>query len=318
MQCRKWQLTINNSDKVFTRDKLKLILHSYKSIIYYCISDEIGNEGTYHTHIYVVFKNGVRFESLQKKFEGKAHLEIARGSSIENRDYIFKTGKWQDSEKKETSLPDTQEEWGEIPNDNRQGQRTDLTRLYGLIQDGLQNYDILQQHPEYMDKISTIDRVRLTIKTEENKKSRRLVETVYIFGNTGTGKTKYVMDNYEDLGICRITDYKNPFDCYMCEEVMVFEEFRTSLPISDMLNYLDIYPLTLPARYAPKPASYTKVFIITNIPLESQYIREQLDSPETWKAFLRRITKVIHMTEDEIIEYPSAYDYMSKLNSKNI
>ena len=56
-----------------------------------------------------------------------------------------------------------------------------------------------------------------------------------------------------------------------------------------MLNYLDGYPLTLPARYSDKIACFDTVFIISNIPLSDQYKNIQTEQPETFNAFLRRI-----------------------------
>lgn len=53
--------------------------------------------------------------------------------------------------------------------------------------------------------------------------------------------------------------------------MLVFEEFHSEIPISAMLNYLDIYPLMLPARYHDRIACYTEVYITSNIPLEDQY-----------------------------------------------
>ena len=50
------------------------------------------------------------------------------------------------------------------------------------------------------------------------------------------------------------------FEGYHGQEVLVFEEFSGQIPIEDMLNYLDIYPLSLPARYNDKTACYTKVY----------------------------------------------------------
>lgn len=73
---------------------------------------------------------------------------------------------------------------------------------------------------------------------------------------------------------------------------------RVSITVADMLNYLDGYPVELPCRYANKVACYTKVYIITNIPLEQQYPNVQIDSPGTWNAFLRRIHHRMHMTKD--------------------
>ena len=65
-----------------------------------------------------------------------------------------------------------------------------------------------------------------------------------------------------------------------------------------MLNYLDIYPLSLPARYNDKTACYTKVYITSNLPLEKQYWGEQWDRPETLRAFLRRIHVVVEYLPD--------------------
>lgn len=51
-QSRKWQLTINNPvEKGYTHDFIKSILSGLTSVIYWCMADEVGEQGTYHTHI---------------------------------------------------------------------------------------------------------------------------------------------------------------------------------------------------------------------------------------------------------------------------
>ena len=95
--------------------------------------------------------------------------------------------------------------------------------------------------------------------------------------------------------VFRVTNYAHPFDNYKGESVIVFEEFRSSLPIADMLNYLDGYPLTLPCRYADKVACYTTVYIASNIPIEEQYVSTQHNESETYNAFLRRIHNIEEM-----------------------
>lgn len=52
------------------------------------------------------------------------------------------------------------------------------------------------------------------------------------------------------------------------------------------------YPLELPCRYANKQACYTEAYIISNLPLEKQYVSEQHEKPEAWDALLRRINCV--------------------------
>ena len=76
------------------------------------------------------------------------------------------------------------------------------------------------------------------------------------------------MDKHGYKNVFRVTNYAHPFDGYRGERVLLFDEFRSSLPLADMLKYLDGYPLMLPCRYADKVACFTEVYIISNIPLE--------------------------------------------------
>ena len=64
-----------------------------------------------------------------------------------------------------------------------------------------------------------------------------------------------------------------------------------------MLNYLDIYPLMLPARFNDKVACYDTVYITSNISLGEQYSEVQHYKPETWKAFIRRINFLVEYTD---------------------
>ena len=114
------------------------------------------------------------------------------------------------------------------------------------------------------------------------------------------------MDKYGYRNVYRVTNYTNPFDGYKSEDVIVFEEFRSDIKISQMLNYLDGYPVQLPCRYADKTACYHKVYITTNIPLSEQYKNVQQEAPSTWEAFLRRINTVEEMSDKK--EVPNVID----------
>ena len=92
------------------------------------------------------------------------------------------------------------------------------------------------------------------------------------------------------------------FDGYKGERIILFEEFRSSIPITNMLRYLDIYKVQLPCRYSNKIACYNKVYITSNWTLEEQYKHIQREHPKTWKAFLRRITAVYDF--DKSIDVP--------------
>ena len=117
----------------------------------------------------------------------------------------------------------------------------------------------------------------------------KLGYTEYIWGAPGVGKTRTVMEKHGYRNVYRVANYAHPFDGYKGQSVILFDEFRSSIPLTEMLSYLDGYPISLPCRYADKTACYTAVYIVSNIPLEKQYPNVQLLEPSSWQAFLRRI-----------------------------
>ena len=162
---RRWQITINNPiDKGWTHEALKNVLQEM-SVVYWCMADEQAS--TFHTHIYVVFKNQVRLETMCNKFKG-GHFDVCEGNSRQNRDYVFKEGKWLDSEKGTTNFRDSHEEWGVLPEES-QGRRADMAELYDLIKQGCSNYEILETNPRFILHMDKVERARQTVREEKFK-----------------------------------------------------------------------------------------------------------------------------------------------------
>jgi hypothetical protein len=206
----------------------------------------------------------------------------------DNINYIRKTGKWKDSEKAETSIPDTFEEYGKRPPDSR-GKLSGMTELYQMVNDGMTNTEILAINQDYILQIDKIDKLRTMLLIEKYKGIiRKNLRVIYISGATGTGKTSGVLAEHGAENVYRVTDYLHPFDSYNCQPVICFDEFRSSLYLKDMLNYCDIYPLELPARFSNKYACYDTVYIISNWGLEKQYSELQKEDTASWKAFFAK------------------------------
>ena len=310
-QGRKWHIVINSPiEKGFTHERIKSELDKLKSAVYWCMADEIGNEEeTPHTHLFIAFSSAVRFSTLKNLFD-TAHLERANGTAQENRDYIAKTGVWAETEKAETSIEGSFEEWGKMPIE-QQGRRNVEAVILEMIQDGATNAEILLAFPDYLRGMRDVEFVRQALKHEQYRDKWRNLETVYIWGATGAGKTRSVMDGYGYSNVFAVNNYKHPFDGYFGESVMLFDEFASGIRIQDMNNYLDGYPIALPARYSNKQACYEKVFIISNLDLLAQYKNEQQTQPEVWKAFIRRIHKVIHFTSGGTQREYNTKDYLT-------
>lgn len=290
-QSKKRNLTLNNPrDYGFTRERLLDLLNQL-SPTYFVITDEIGEEGTPHTHIYLQRNSNLRFSTIKRKFP-TAHIERAYGSAKQNRDYLAKDGKWVNTEKAKTSVEGSFYEWGKLPTEQEERSPA-MSALLQALKDGLSTTEIIESFPQFGFKVKEIDLLRETLKHEKFRKEKRPVHVIYLFGASGAGKTRSIYEAHGAENICRVTDYSGPngvrFDAYHGQPVIVFEEFHSQIPIENMLNYLDIYPLMLPARYSDRVACYTTVYITSNLSLEEQYEDIQRRKMETWHAFLRRI-----------------------------
>lgn len=295
---RKYQLTINNpAMHGLTHDVIKQILEQFPSCEYWCMCDEIGEHGTLHTHLYTSFTNAVMFSTMQRRFYG-AHIEIVKGTHRENRDYVRKEGKWLDSKKAETNLPETFEESGELPEEpDRRVKQSEA--ILAMVEAGASDSEIMRAYPSAMNHLKNIEQARQTLLEEKYGVDWRTVEVTYIWGETGVGKTRSVVEKYGYKNVFRVTNYTHPFDGYKGQDVILFDEFRSSLKFSDMLAYIDGHPVMLPCRYADKVACYTKVYIISNIPLEKQYPLVQVEESAGYAAFRRRIEEVYEMLPDD-------------------
>lgn len=306
-QGRKWLLTLNNpKKKAIDHQKIKDQLDLFPSLAYYCMADEQGE--TEHTHVFFALEHPTRFSTIKRRFSS-AHIDRAEGTAAECRAYVQKSGKWAKSDKAETSIPDTFEEWGELPVE-RQGERADLALLYQMIKDGMSNYEIMEANPDYLVSLDRVERARQAVREQQYRDTFRKLEVTYIWGPTGTGKTRSVMEQQGYSDVYRVTDYAHPFDSYAGEEVLLLDEYSSNFKIRDLLNYLDGYPLTLPARYSNRVACYTRVYIISNLCLTKQYPEIQYESPATYAALLRRIQKVRRYTAPGKYEEYSTGEYM--------
>ena len=302
-QSRKWLLTINNpQDHGMSHDEIIDRAQKFNPV-YMCLADEIGENGTYHTHLFLYSSSPMRFGTVKKRFP-TAHIDRAHGTVQDNRAYIRKEGKWADTDKSETRVEGTFKEFGELP-DEASEKSPKYARLLQCVKDGMSNKEILAIDPSFAFHLEHIDKLRQDIRFEKYLTENRFIKVHYLWGDSGTGKTRSIYEKHPPEEICRITHYPSrgnvQFDAYKGQSVLVFEEFHSEIPISMMLNLLDIYPLMLPARYHDRIACYLTVYITSNIPLEEQYKDIHKDKLETWNAFLRRIHTVTEFRKDGTI-----------------
>ena len=241
---------------------------------------EVGESGTPHIQGFIHLKNAMTMSAFKKMLgTNRVHIEPARGTDYEAWMYCVK-----DADK-----PDYFEvnRWGDEP--SIEGELSDWEKIAKMVTEGATNLEIISKYPSIAIRCqAALDRMRLEI--ERKNAEWRTLEVKFITGPTGCGKTRTVMENYGYANVYRIQNYNSSmFDEYMGEDVIVFEEFRGQVRIEQMLNFLDGYPVQLPARYANKMAKFTKVYMLTNVKFEELYPKIQDNHPTTWDAFNRRI-----------------------------
>lgn len=330
-QSRKWMVTVNNpAEHGYDHAAIQSIMSGVRGAsLYWCMCDEEGDEcETLHTHIFIYRSSPFTARQIDNLFP-KMHRDNCYGTARESRAYVLKDGekfnKQEDGSYDYTDASgkrhqginhsDTFYEFGECPEEH-QGKSKAADLIVDMIRDGASDLQIVAAVSSAYKDLDKISRTRSMFRDSEFANIWRDLHVSYIFGRTGSGKTRGVMDKYGYANCYRVTDYKHPFDSYDGQDVLIFEEFRSQFKIADMLNYLDGYPLLLPCRYFNRQACFTKVFIITNIPLEDQYANVH---PESRDAFLRRVHDVMLYADDgEVIFYPTVDDYRHRYHAHDV
>lgn len=284
-QFRDYCITYNNPKE--TDEEFFEYLKNFEHIKYFVFQREIGEQNqTIHIQAYIEFTLGKRFETV-KKLLPTAHIERRRGSKSQARDYC---------KKDETQFS----KWIEYGEFVEVGERSDLNDIVELAKNGATDYEIMQLYPtQYLRYYQAILRVRQTSIENQYKGVFRTLDVTYLYGEPGVGKSRYVMEKYGYENVYRLTNYRHGcFDGYQGQKIIVFEEFRSSFKLENMLNFLDGYPMLLPCRYNDKMACYTTVYIISNLEFNQQYPEIQKDFPTSWKAFCRRVHHIKKMQSD--------------------
>lgn len=283
---RRWCFTLNNPTEAEIASLREAEPNSVKRLR---VALEVGESGTPHIQGAIHFLNA-RTLSGVKRYLGsdRYHIEKMHGTDFEAFSYC--------SPDYEGKSPETCQillEIGDMPIEGESDLGT-WEQIIMAIDEGWSTEEIIRRWPSTALRcIKAIEQYRFEL--DWKSMGFRHITINYLSGTTGCGKTRYVMEKHGYHNVYRITNKQHPWDGYNGEPVVVFEEFRDSFRIEEMLNWLDGYPVRLPARYADKCAKYTEVWIISNWNFDMQYTYYQNRYPETYEAFKRRV----HFVYDE-------------------
>lgn len=192
-------------------------------VTYLVFGRETGQNGTPHLQGCVTFVTSKRLSALKlilarAHWEKAINLDSARMYCMKDGDYVIR--------------------------DNRkQGKRTDLEqatntlKTKGIIATAL-------EHPETFVKFHA-GLHKLHYMSLLGKQQIRNVTVHWLFGSTGTGKTRAIWNVAgDDLWASHPGQGVNWFDGYYGQSNVIFDDFRANLiKFEDFLRILDVYPL---------------------------------------------------------------------------
>lgn len=281
-QSRRWFLTINNEER--SLEELSEYIKNLEHFKYAIFQREVGEKKeTPHIQGFIIFTIGKRFSTIQNYFP-RAHIEQAKGTNTQARDYCSK----------EETRVEGPIEIGAFAEERA---RTDISNFLELVHLNSSNTELEKLYPNlYVKHLNKITTIKENSRYDEQHIKLRDIKVVYLYGKPGIGKTSYIVSQHPLGTFYNVPFYGNGnFDNYNGEDVMVFDEFAGQIKIPLMNKLLDIYPMQLPSRYANKTACYTKVYIVSNLPISELYKDERESG--LYNAFLRRIHTIIRMDE---------------------
>ncbi|AUM61940.1 Rep [uncultured virus] len=230
-----WCMTWHN----YTEENIQKI-KDLEGINLLTIGKEVGEAGeTPHLQVSMTFKKACRWAQLAKIFKS-IHITPAISPDW-SHNYCIKEDKY-------------------IRIDNRkQGARNDLKEIAttiatkGLSTAITERPDVYIKYPRGMEKLDAF----------YNEKKRDFKPTVYwLYGPSGTGKTRYVYEHETDLWISGSN--LKWWDGYKGQEAVLIDDFReTDCDFKTMIRLLDRYPFRVENKGGTREIYSKRMYITT-------------------------------------------------------
>lgn len=296
MQRRVWFITENHVPQDPNYDASKFLEGCGLKINAAVWQFELGSKKQhYHVHALIKLRAGTSFNTIKTAFPTASIKYISEGRANVQRvtDYCRKAetrvaGPFYINQEAFTS---------------KQGKRTDREEVVDMIVAGVRPTKIAKTHPHQYEKFHKgLHALHNALSYEDSLKWRDVSVYVY-YGDTGTGKTRKVAQDYGYENVYKLdtSSEKLWFDYYQGQKVLLIDEFYGQIPFSKILKLLDGHPELLPVKGGMTAAAWDTVVITSNVDPRMWYPRAQIPA-KAKVALWRRLMSVVHFTEDEQIE----------------
>ncbi len=271
----------------------ELVAFDEDKMLYLIYQEEIcPTTGTPHLQGYCELVKQTSMAPVKVLMGGEAHLEARRGTQKEAIDYC---------KKDDTRKPDTSPY--EFGTPKEQGKRKDLILFRDNVIAGKRERDMILDD-ETIGMLARYPRLYSKIANMTRPEREHQLKVVLLIGDTGTGKTRYVMDKYrgEDLF------YKMPisngtmwFDDYDKHEYVLMDDFAgkaSCMSLVTLLQLLDYEASRVPVKGSHVWWMPQHIWITTNIHPKDWYNYENRE--KQYLALKRRFSKVVLFSNDHV------------------
>lgn len=221
MLAKRWAFTINNFQEHIGYDWKNWLANNLREVAFLVCEEEIGAQGTPHLQGYVRFSRKLRFSQVKKMLGMAAHLEIAKGTELENYNYCIKENNnvYQIGEPRNTVSKKSKFNWMGLINDYRDMDWQDFIEKYP--RQSLQYRSKLQELQVSMEKPQVEFNGDLTKKN------------FWIYGPPRTGKSRWARSQSNSIYLKLNNKW---WQFYNKEKVVLLEDFPSLIESGGVLG----------------------------------------------------------------------------------
>ena len=289
LRARRWCFTLNNyKDHGWENWQEKLVTCFELIVEYLVCEEEVGEQGTPHLQGYMKFRNQMRFTTLQKIFDGNAHLEVAQGTDEDNFNYCSKeNGNVFEIGKRNERMVAKKTDWKKLIDDF-------ISMDFTLFQVRWPKECLL-----YLSKLQQLAFALNEAKGHTCYNGELPVKNLWIFGKPGTGKSRWARQQSDRIYLKPVNkwwqNYINGSNLVLMEDFPCFEQTKGALG-QHMKLWADRYSFTAETKgghLLVHPKDY--IFIVT-----SNYSIEECFGPGDVEAIKRRFSEIMIIGQNDL------------------
>lgn len=213
-----------------------------------------------HWQGYVEFERKTRFNTAKARLglTNAVHIEIRKGTAAEAATYCKKEGQFT--------------EHGVISVSN-QGKRKDIDECVDMIRANKSLKEVAEQFPSQFIRIH---KGLTALKCLMGNPRKEMTKGIYIVGESGCGKTRYVYDTHGYENVYKKDPNTKWFDGYDGQKVVLIDDYRgveekSDITMSYLLNWCDRYPMTVEIKGGSVNFNPDFIYITSNTYPESWF-----------------------------------------------